>query len=328
MIQDDEKPSTITIDQLMARTYPPTTYLVDRLLATESITILSGKSANFKTYTLLDIAIAVASQQPLFEHFETTQANVLIINEEDGERLLQDRFSQLGIGRSNGLPIYISALTDFKLDDKQVAETIEFCKLNEIGLVIIDSLIRVHDSDENSAREMSKVFAQLRKFTKEHIAVLITQHHRKTGKNDTSGASEMRGSSDILAAVDSHIAVRRDKFSLTFNQEKQRYDRELEPFKVNVVADDNSFEFEYDGTPSKPVDKAITLYTIVCDLLHEHGKIAKGRFVGMIREKGIKTYRQEISDLLDKWVKEELLPEPEVVNGNTHLYWIENPHDE
>lgn len=197
-----------TIDELMEANYPPATYLVDRLIPTESITILSGQSRSFKTYALLDMAVAIASQKPLFDHFDTTQANVLIINEEDGERLIQQRFRQLGIQKNAGLPIHISALTDFKLRDKQIAKTIEFCKSNDIKLVIIDSLIRVHDANENSAGEMSKVFAQLRKFTKEQIAVVVTQHNRKVTQHSTGGASEMRGSSDILAAVDSHVGVK------------------------------------------------------------------------------------------------------------------------
>lgn len=322
MVQDDN--SIKTIDELMAHDYPPTTYLVDRLIPTESITILSGASRNFKTYTLLDIAISVASQLPLFEHFETTQANVLIINEEDGERLLQDRFHQLGIDKDDGLPIHISALSDFKIEDKQVERTIAFCKEKAVSLIIIDSLIRVHSADENVAGQMAKVFAQLRKFTKAGIAVLVTQHHRKGKQDGAGGANEMRGSSDILAAVDSHVAVtRKDTYYLTFTQEKQRYDIELDPFQVKVHIDDDSFRFEYLATQSKPVDKATTLYTIVCDLLGEHGEIAKGQFVTMIREKGVKTYRQEMDDLLERWVTEKQLPPPRIVNGNTHLYRLE-----
>ncbi|HVW99796.1 MAG TPA: AAA family ATPase [Candidatus Babeliaceae bacterium] len=318
-----------TIDELMGRNYPPTTYLVDRLIPSESLTILSGQSRSFKTYSLLDIAIAVASQKPLFDHFTTTQANVLIINEEDGERLLQQRFHQLGVNKNAGLPIHISALTDFKLEDKQIEATLAFCESNRISLIIIDSLIRVHSADENSAREVSKVFAQLRKFTKAGIAVLVTQHHRKGNQHSTGGASEMRGSSDILAAVDSHVAVtRKDTYYLTFTQEKQRYDVELEPFQVKVHIDNGSFRFEHLGAQAKPVDKATTLYTVVCDLLSEHGEVAKGELIKMIKEKGVKTYRQEMDDLFERWVAEKALPKPRVVNGNTHLYRLEVPNNE
>jgi hypothetical protein len=309
----------------MSHKYPPATYLVDRLIPTEAITILSGQSRSYKTYALLDIAVAVASQKPLFNHFETTRSNVLIINEEDGERLLQQRFRQLGIVEGAGLPIHISALTDFKLEDKQVDSTIKFCKDNEIALVIIDSLIRVHSADENSAREMSKVFAQLRKFTKVNIAVLVTQHNRKTTQHSTGGASEMRGSSDILAAVDSHIGVKRDnkdRFYLTFSQEKQRYDVELEPFQMKFNTSGPIFRFEYLGSLQQQPDKSITLYTVVCNLLSDHAELTIEELLDKIKAVGISTYRQELRGLLKRWVAEDALPAPRRGKGKTKHYRI------
>ena len=314
-----------TIDELMSHKYPPATYLVDRLIPTEAITILSGQSRSYKTYALLDIAVAVASQKPLFNHFKTTRSNVLIINEEDGERLLQQRFRQLGIVEGAGLPIHISALTDFKLEDKQVDSTIKFCKYNEIALVIIDSLIRVHSADENSAREMSKVFAQLRKFTKANIAVLVTQHNRKTTQHSTGGASEMRGSSDILAAVDSHIGVKRDnkdRFYLTFSQEKQRYDVELEPFQMKFDTTGPVFRFEYLGSLQKQPDKSIILYTVVCNLLSDHTELTIEELLDKIKSEGIATYRQELRALLKRWVAEGALPKPRHGKGKTKHYRI------
>ena len=320
-----------TIDQLMAHNYPATTYLVDRLIPTESITILSGASRSYKTYALLDIAIAIASHKPLFQHFDTTQANVLIINEEDGERLLQQRFRQLGIEKDAGLLIRISALTDFKLTDDKVKTTVQFCKDNAITLVIIDSLIRVHSSDENSATEMSKVFSQLRKFTKAGIAVLVTQHNRKTTQNSTGGASEMRGSSDILAAVDSHIGVKRDnkdRFYLTFTQEKQRYDVELDPFQMKFNASEPVFKFEYLGELGKQPDKSTTLYTVVCTLLSEYNELTIEELLDKIKDKGVSTYRKELRDLLKRWISEDALPEPRRGSGKTKNYWIESQNNE
>ena len=322
---------TKTIDELMAHNYPATTYLVDRLIPTESITILSGASRSYKTYALLDIAIAIASNKPLFEHFDTTQANVLIVNEEDGERLLQQRFRQLGVEKNAGLPIHISALSDFKLEDNQITRTIQFCKDNTITLIIIDSLIRVHSSDENSAREMSKVFGQLRKFTKSGIAVLVTQHNRKTTQHSTGGASEMRGSSDILAAVDSHIGVKRDnkdRFYLTFTQEKQRFDVELDPFQMKFDASTPVFKFEYLGELGKQADKSTTLYTVVTTLLAEHNELTIEELLDRIKTSGVSTYRKELRDLLKRWIVEEMLPPHRQGAGKTKYYRLKIPTNE
>ena len=92
------------IDELMGQYYPEQEYIVDRLIPDASITILSGTSRSFKTYTLLEIAISVAKGEPLFGQFETLHGGVLVIDEENGERLLQKRLYQLGA--TVDLPIY------------------------------------------------------------------------------------------------------------------------------------------------------------------------------------------------------------------------------
>lgn len=317
----------VTLSDLMKTPFPKQKYIVHRLVPEASITILSGQSRSFKTYTLLQLALDVVNGTYLFDEFETTQSSVLMIDEENGLRLLQQRLEQLSA--SDELPLHFMSLEGFHLDKEHIEETLAFCILNNVKLIIIDALIRVHNSDENSARDMSKVFQKLREFTKNDIAVLVTQHHRKQGANSSGGSSEMRGSSDILAAVDSHIAVtRKDSYYLTFTQEKQRYDIELEPFQVKVHIDEDSFKFEHLGVTRKPVDKSVTLYTIVCELLYEHGELAKNKLLEKINETDVRTYRQQLDALLKRWIGEGALPQPKKGTGNTDLYWIEAISDE
>jgi AAA domain len=72
-------------------------------------------------------------------------------------------------------------------------------------LLIFDSLIRFHESDENSATEMAPVMAELRALA--HAgATVVALHHRAK-----SEASRYRGSSDILGGVDVAFAVSRDR---------------------------------------------------------------------------------------------------------------------
>ncbi len=311
------------LDELMGQDYPEQEYIVDRLVPASSITILSGQSRSFKTYTLLDMALSVASGKPLFEQFKTQETGVLIIDEENGERLLQKRLKQLNAAKN--LPIYITSFGGFHLDDKHIEEVLGFCAENNIGLIIIDALIRVHGADENSAKDMSKVFQKLRAFTKQDVAVLVTQHNRKMGANGNMGANEMRGSSDILAAVDSHVGVsRKDKVYLTFTQEKQRYDVELDPFQVKVNVGDNSFGFEYLGVFRKPVDKSAILLPAVIDLLTEYGQLPVGELEQRLKERDIATNEHELRNLLNRWVAEGTLPQPKKGRGNTKNFWVES----
>lgn len=316
-----------SIDELMSQHYPEQEYIVDRLIPASSITIFSGQSRSFKTYTLLETALAVAKGEPLFGQFNTQQAGVLIIDEENGERLLQKRLKQLSA--ADDLPIHISSLSGFHLDDKHIDEALNFCVANNIELIIIDALIRVHGADENSAREMSKVFQKLRTFTKNDISVLVTQHHRKTGNMSMGAGNEMRGSSDILAAVDSHVGVaRKEKFYLTFTQEKQRYDIELDPFQVKVNIDDDYFSFEYLGVFRRPLDKSAILFPAISELLIEHKQLGSGDLLSKLSERNIATNEHELRKLLNRWVAEGALPQPTKGKGNAKFYHSEAPSNE
>jgi len=139
----------------------------------------------------------------------------------------------------------------------------------------------------------------------------------------------MRGSSDILAAVDSHFAVtRKDSLYLTFTQEKQRYALELEPFQVKVHINDDSFRFEYLGALSKPADKTTTLYTIVCNLLGEHKELTIDELLEKIKVTNISTYKQQLRELLKRWVAEGALPETRTDQNGRKLYSVERPTNE
>ena len=308
------------LKDLMSIQFPEQEYIVKRLIPESSITIFSGYSRSFKTYVLLHTAISIASGKLLFGQFETFPCGVLIIDEENGERLLQKRLNQLGT--SNELPIYFTPRQGFFLDDENVENVILSCKNYDIGLVIIDSLIRVHGSDENSAREMAKVFRYLRRFTENGISVLVTQHNRKQGAFSGGAGNEMRGSGDILAAVDSHVGVtRKNKWYLQFDQTKQRYDIELDPFEVKVSADESSFRFEYLGSVKARTDDTEVIFNAVAELLTATTQLSQKELITGLGNLGITVNEHKVRKLLIRWEAEGLLLPPITgTKGNTKLY--------
>jgi AAA domain len=308
------------LKDLMSIEFPEQEYIVSRLIPESSITIFSGYSRSFKTYVLLQTAISIASGTPLFGQFQTYKSGVLMIDEENGERLLQKRLNQLGA--SSDLPIYFTPKQGFFLDDISINNVIDSCISNDIKLVIIDSLIRVHGSDENSAREMAKVFRQLRKFTEQGISVLVTQHNRKQGAFNGGAGNEMRGSGDILAAVDSHIGItRKEKWYLYFDQTKQRYDIELDPFQVKVEASETTFSFEYLGTVKPRSDKSQEIFEGVSNLLASSAQLSQKDILSGLSGLGLATNEHKVRDLLARWVSEGVLNPPITgTKGNTKLY--------
>lgn len=177
-----------------------------------------------------------------------------MIDEESGERLLQSRF--LTLRSPDDLSIHYLSMNNRKVTDEYVDELIHWCHANDVGVIMMDSLVRMHDGDENAARDIAKVFGLLRRLTSAGLTVLIAHHNRKTGINDT-GPQTMRGSSDILASIDCQIAVSRPQGNdlLTLQQTKCRIAPELPLIEVRFSQHDNYSEFEYLGQKDNPNKK-------------------------------------------------------------------------
>lgn len=272
-----------TLEELMSKEYPDNSWIVERLVP-EGLTILSAQPASFKTWLLLDIAIAVASGGALIDTFDTTQSSVLMIDEESSEKLLQQRLGLLNSG--SDLPIYFKVCTDFKLDDAHISDVIKRCKKDNIKLITFDSLVRIHDKNENDAVQMAEVFAKIRRFTQAGISVLIAHHNRKGGRGDNP-SQEIRGSSDILAAVDCHLSLmmKRDigRKVLQISQTKVRFSEELEPFELEVVVSDDSVGFKYSGVSDHAESKRDKLAGLILEILSD-GKVLNQKDILMALE--------------------------------------------
>jgi hypothetical protein len=243
----------ITISELMEKEFEATEWHVEKLIPSSAIIAISAPPANFKTWLALDIALSIAGGKSVFGEFATSQANVLIIDEENNPRLIQKRLRMLGCEKS--LPIRISSLANFKVSKPNVNEILKYAKKHDIGIVFFDSLVRIHGADENDAGKMSRVFEDLKAFTKEGISVVFTHHNRKSGANKIDHSQSMRGSSDILAAIDCHLSISQKDDVITINQTKLRQEEELKPFTIKIIKEDSSLRFVFDGEATDSTGK-------------------------------------------------------------------------
>lgn len=232
------------ISELLAKEFPATQWVIEQLIPTQGIVALSGAPSTYKTWLLLQIAQAVASGEPLFDQFPSHQGNVLLIDEENNESLLCQRLKQMQVDKD--LPIQCLVLQSFKLTDDSVEQLTALIQSHKFTLIMFDSLVRIHTGDENAARDMAGVYSLFKKITQAGAAVLFTHHNRKQ-QFSRSPSQDMRGSSDILAGLDCHLAIEKKDGNLTVTQTKLRQAQELGAFQLHVVADETSFIFEYLG---------------------------------------------------------------------------------
>ena len=226
-----------TLDQLLAMDFPPREWLVDGLLATQAMTLVSAAPNSFKTFLMLDLALSIAQGKKLFGELETQQANILIVDEESQDYGLYERFRKFNAPKD--LPIWWFSRLGHKVTDEGYIESIvSRCVKHDIGLVMFDSLTRMHDSEENSSKEMAKVMDAFKKLTDYGIAVLILHHTKKDINSSPENA--IRGSSEIFAAPDSHIAMRRvTGDNIEIKQTKNRFKKPHKPFKIRLLDIEN-----------------------------------------------------------------------------------------
>lgn len=196
-------------------------WLVEHLWARQAVGVLGGSPKVCKTYLALEVALAVASGTPCLGHFAVADPGpVLLFAAEDAPQHIRARLSGLAQARGvdfDTLPVFLILTEQLRLDlEPDLARLVDAVDAYQPRLLILDPFVRLHRLDENSAREISALLAQLRSLQRRFsLAVLLVHHTRKT----TSQASgqDLRGSGDLHAWGDSNLYLRRahDQLRLT-----------------------------------------------------------------------------------------------------------------
>lgn len=199
----------------------PIPYIVSDLILEGSVNLWYGQFGSKKTWSLLDLAVCVASGKQWL-NFDVTPCKVLIVDEESGERRLADRLGSIIRGELDGdnVPVNSVSLAQFNLRDNPNDLNALIILISETGakLVIIDALADIMlGGDENAVKDTQPVFAGLRYASEVTGASFIVIHH----SNKLGG---YRGSSAIAGAIDSMLLIQSKPESdlITFKTEKVR----------------------------------------------------------------------------------------------------------
>jgi RecA-family ATPase len=315
-----------SLQELMETQFDPIQWVVDGLVPASGIIAISGAPASFKTWIVLDMAQKIASGTPLFNRFGTKKTGVLLVDEENGNHLLQMRFKE--IGNKYNLPVYTLCNEGFTLTNDSVKKLIRVAKKKDIGVIIFDSLVRIHKEDENNATAMASVFKLLKRITAENITIIFTHHHRKRGNNPSGGSQEMRGSSDILAALDCHISVDREQGDdfVVITQNKSRYAPEIGSFKLNIVKGEIGLSFEIDGDIEVVKSNKFIIEEAIVQALTLNTELCKANILRILKQDGIKVGNSTLLKTIKRMVKKGVIQERQG-EKNTTLCSLVKPEE-
>lgn len=250
---------SMTLQEVMSSEISRPEWLVDQLIPGNGIACIAGRPKVGKSFTVLELATSIASGEPLFGQFEVDQKNVLIISKEDGVPELKERLEKMNIDPN----LNISICTDqhvFFDEDSVLPRLMSLIHRHEAEVVIIDSFIRVYRGDENTSKGITQVHRVFKQLNDEGISVIFIHHHGKEdAQQNRSAGDKLRGSSDILAMIDTLLTVRKEnETTLYFSNDENRHARKAMPFYVSFpdFGEDNC-RFRFLGFSANSSDQEI-----------------------------------------------------------------------
>jgi hypothetical protein len=216
-------------------------WLIERLWTIHAVGFVSGPPKSFKTWTVLEMAVSVATGLPCLGAFPVHRTGpVLLYAAEDPASALRLRLQSLA--RHHGMnldqiDIRVICADSLRLDrpaDRQkLAATVE---LHRPALLVLDPLVRLHALDENQAAPMAELLGHIRALQRASAAAIAIVHHSRKASAHSAGQS-LRGSSDLYAFVDSLVSLQRRHGCVTLSAE-HRSAPELAPAPLELVAAD------------------------------------------------------------------------------------------
>lgn len=180
----------------------------------EIANLVSGPKA-FKSWTLLNLALAVAMGEP-FVGFPTRRGRVLLLDYELAGGTLAKRLRAVAdamfidLGELND-SLAVASLRGKRLDIDGLAEYASQIEPGRYSLMIVDPLYRVFPSsfDENSNADMAGLYGKLQAIATAADAAMVICHHASKGSQADKMTTDLgSGAGSQSRACDAHLAIR------------------------------------------------------------------------------------------------------------------------
>lgn len=195
--------------------------IVENLLHLGCKLVLAGGSKSFKSWSLIDLGLAVATGRPWWG-LNTVKGNVLYINFELLEGFFEERVLSVCSARRQELPANFTywGLRSKCYDLAVIANVLKMRaeQMGKVDLIIVDPLYKaLGDLDENSASDMASLMRLVENLSETLGAAIVFGAHFSKGNQAGKEAIDRTSGSGVFARDPDAILV------MTRHEEDQCY---------------------------------------------------------------------------------------------------------
>jgi hypothetical protein len=235
---------SISASDLLELDVPPPEMLIEGLWQVEGCGYLAGEPKCLKTYTIMDMAIAINMGGLVFGRYPVLHPGpVLIVLEETKPSEAKQRLEWLmrGCGIEKSVDdLHFAIQQGVRLDREECWDEIRaLCERYAPVMTFFDPLSRMHEGQENKQECMSPILRQLRRLQVDfHTAVAITHHLSKPGAEGSANVRmghRIRGTSDQHSWLDCAMYFTKKRNDRRIRVEvEHRESGEPEPFSIEL----------------------------------------------------------------------------------------------
>lgn len=220
-------------------------FIIDRMVAEKTITVISAKSGVGKSLLVLIMAKHIGDGTPLFDKYAVQQKNVLVIDQEMPDDILIDRYKAIVKTKNN--VDFLWQQSWLITDEEHFNWLKQAIKNNNYQVIIFDMLDAIHEKNENDNSEMKIINRKLIRLINETgISIILLHQHRKEDSKTKSSQDSAQGAGEIIHKATSHLIIDRKDSKLAeednqqeitsyiLKQHKSRRPEKLIPFQFEV----------------------------------------------------------------------------------------------
>lgn len=220
----------VPLSRFMARTHPEGGWLCEGIWDLSAFGFWAGEFKAYKTWTVLDFAVSVATGQSFLDRYEVYRpGRVLYLHDEGKPRVIHDQLHRIlsfkregpryepgprggSVDWGKSIPLDISSMPMFNLTKETHRHwLVNYIRKYRPRLVILEAWYLITgDVDENVAKEVSPLTSWLRKLAEdEECAIVVSHHYNKGSGQGVREGNRMSGSGVFSRSFESAVYLER-----------------------------------------------------------------------------------------------------------------------